>query len=319
MSTISTLAGVVTPASYYISNHYYNNGEKATFHFPFALAVDPSGNVYVIEKDYPFIRKIDKNGITSEFAGSSEFNNGIYTGYGLVDGSLSDARFKVPRGMAFDKNAGYVADTYNGAIRKIVKGTVSTLITGLVSPNALCLDSTGNIWVADGNQVKKVSPDGVVIGVIGLQSPGNVNSNLTLSKFGLLEFIAFDEPNNCLYVSDTGYNTLKKIDLTAGRVSKVDVSCTENTIPYQLMIPSGLALGNGKLFVADRGGNIIFKIENGIVSRYAGNGLAKFKDGASTQDRLGASLYQPEGIALYANGDLGVTDLGNSRIRLVKP
>lgn len=309
---VSTLAGTTTPASFYIQNNYYNDGNPATFHFPHAVTVTPDGNAFVFEKDVPALRKISLNGFTSLYAGSKVFIGSSYTGYGFVDGTLLNSRFNNARGLASDKTGIYVADTFNGAIRKITGNTVSTIATGFTSPNGICLASDGTIYIADGTTVKKLSSGKTTL-ISGSTTSGNVNSTLLLSRFKNIEYIALDETNNVIYVSDTGNNALRKLDLNKNTVSNVSVVDGF----FSLITPSGLVFNKGSLYVADRGGHVIFKVTDGTTKRIAGNGKPKYRDGNADTTAFGASFYSPEAIALTPDGNLVVVDPGNSRIRLI--
>ncbi|MFI5192908.1 MAG: NHL repeat-containing protein [Chitinophagales bacterium] len=105
--TVSTLAG--NGQQGYVDGP----GSSAEFDNPGAVTVDASGNVYVAGPDDDHIRKITPAGVVSTTTGNG--------GSGLVNGSLSDARFNSPTGLAVDaagKNI-YVAEYGNNDIRKI--------------------------------------------------------------------------------------------------------------------------------------------------------------------------------------------------------
>ncbi len=73
---------------------------------------------------------------------------------------------------------------------------------------------------------------------------------------------------------------------------------------------------DGSIYVADRENNRIRRIApNGIISTFAGNGLATFAGdlGAATQ----ASLNKPQGVAVTADGSVLIADTGNHCIRRV--
>ena len=86
----------------------------ALFDRPKGIAVDGAGNLYVSDTNNHTIRKVViATGEVTTFAGAA-------TVYGAVDGTGTDARFFSPMGIVYDgKGALYVADSENGAIRRV--------------------------------------------------------------------------------------------------------------------------------------------------------------------------------------------------------
>jgi sugar lactone lactonase YvrE len=156
----------------------------ARFNTPYGMAVAFStSTVYVGDSDNNTIRKITSLGITSTPAGTA-------LATGSADGTGSVARFNLPEGEATDTAGNvYIADTANSTIRKMTPGgTVTTIagqagVQGMVDgtgtaslfnqPEALAVDTVGNIYVADtGNgAIREISPVGVVTTPILSPSP----------------------------------------------------------------------------------------------------------------------------------------------------
>ncbi len=210
-----------------------------------------------------------------------------YAGSGLIglqDGSLTEARFNLPRAMVLDANGNmYVADQANNVIRKITTaGQVSTLagngeagsMDGTDSsarfnqPGALVVGKDENIYVADyaGNAIRKVTPQGEVTTVAGDSIFGNVNGDGTYARFHGPSGITMDDQGN-FYVTDFLNNQIKKI-----------------TSDYQ-------------------------------VSLFAGTGAI----GAADGDRLQATFYGPTTITTDKDGNMYVGDWFNFRIRRIDP
>lgn len=112
--------GKVTTAAGTGKKGYKNaSGKKAQFNRPTGMAVGANGEVYVSDTGNNVIRKIDKNGKVTTFAGGKK---------GCADGTLKKARFYEPTGLYFYKGALYVADSGNHRVCKITNGKVTTVV-----------------------------------------------------------------------------------------------------------------------------------------------------------------------------------------------
>jgi sugar lactone lactonase YvrE len=114
---VTTIAG--TPGAI---GHDDGPGSHALFNYPFAVAVDSEGNLYVADQGNSTIRKITPDGIVSTLAG-------LAGTVGSDNGSGSEARFNHPAGIAVDAGGTiFVADRDNSTIRRITSdGQVTTL------------------------------------------------------------------------------------------------------------------------------------------------------------------------------------------------
>jgi hypothetical protein len=98
------------------------------FAAPRGVATDNSGTIYVADTDNHCIRRITAAGVISIFAGQASRAGGI-------DGAGYAAEFREPRGVAVGPSGDlYVADTGNGAIRRIAAdGMVTTIASAPAS------------------------------------------------------------------------------------------------------------------------------------------------------------------------------------------
>ncbi len=104
-------AGVVTTLAGSTLGFADGIGISSQFYFPFGVAVDLSGNVFVADRDNHKIRKIDPNNLVTTLSGSVR---------GFADGTGSLAQFNYPSSVAVDASGNvYVADQFNNKIRKI--------------------------------------------------------------------------------------------------------------------------------------------------------------------------------------------------------
>ena len=97
-------------------------GDTARFDFPWGVATDTNGNVFVADRYNHTIRKVTLGGQVTTLAGQAGSG-------GSADGTNGKARFYYPSGVAVDTVGNVlVADTYNHVIRKIApSGAVGTV------------------------------------------------------------------------------------------------------------------------------------------------------------------------------------------------
>jgi DNA-binding beta-propeller fold protein YncE len=112
-NTVTTIAGNGTAG-------FSGDGGPATaaaLNLPRDLELGPDGRLYIADTDNQRIRVLDlASGIISTFAGNGQ---SAFAGDG---GSAQTASFSRPFGIAFDRDGNlYVADTFNGRVRKVVR------------------------------------------------------------------------------------------------------------------------------------------------------------------------------------------------------
>lgn len=144
-----------------------------------------------------------------------------------------------------------------------------TLFTGLA------VDSAGNLYVADGSFIKKLTPGGVV-------------SNFATGLSGGSEGLAFDSVGN-LYVALAGNNTIE--EYTPGGVGSVFASTG-------LSSPQGLAI--------DSAGNV-YAINHGsaTIEKFTPDGV-----GSVFASGLSLELSQNSGLAFDSAGNLYAAEFG---------
>jgi sugar lactone lactonase YvrE len=157
---VSTIAGSVTNAG-------FSDGSNldTLFDYPYGVAVDAAGKVYVADWGNDAIREIYRSGndwFVQTIAGFTGF-------YGTNDGPGNLASFYSPAGITVDRTGNlYVTDQFNNTIRKLAPGQTDWNVTTLAGlalkpgssdglgaqalfkrPWGIAVDGAGQIFVTD--------------------------------------------------------------------------------------------------------------------------------------------------------------------------
>lgn len=221
-----TPAGMVTTfAGNGIPGYTDGLGSAASFYYPYGVAIDGAGNLYVADQTNQRIRKISPAGLVTTIAGS-----GIAS---FADGSGIAASFNYPTGIAVDNNGNvYVADYYNNRIRKIgPTGDVTTLagngLPGSVDGNALSasffnpagifVDNNDDVYVAEfsNHYIRKISSAGIVTTIAGDGNQNYADGIGTSASFSLPTDLTV-LGNGDVYVADQYNQRIRKIGPAGG-------------------------------------------------------------------------------------------------------
>jgi sugar lactone lactonase YvrE len=251
------------------------SGLAASFHYPYGIAADASGNLYVGDSFNNKIRKITPAGAVTNFAGSGTA--------GATNGSSLTAKFDGPQGTAVDAAGNvYVADGNNHLIRKITPTGVVTTVAGsgvagsadgvgtaasFSYPSAVALDAAGNIYVADfnNNKIRHITTAGIVTTLAGTGGYTSVDGPGSIATFNLPSGICVDAAGN-VYVADMGNHKIRKITpggmvstfAGTGLIGSTDGAANVATFSS----PSGVCLdaSGTALYVAEASGHKMRKI-----------------------------------------------------------
>jgi sugar lactone lactonase YvrE len=312
----------------------------AEFNLPYGVAVDAQGNVFVADQANNRIRKIDPSGNVTTLTGNG--TAGFFDGTG---GPTGTAEFNGPSGVAVDAQGSVlVGDSNNLRIRKVdPAGDVITVAgngdhgyrdgTGgangtaeFDNPTGVAVDAQGNVFVADwmNNRIRKIDPLGNVTTLAGNGLEGYADG--TGGANGTAEFkspfgVAVDARGH-VFVADSGNNRIREID-QSGNVTTLagngQYGWTDGTGgpngTTEFFLPDGVAVdAQGNVIVADTGNCAVRKIDpSGNVTSVAGTGHYGFADGPGGT----AQFSYPDSVAVDAQGNIFVADLGNNRIRKI--
>ncbi len=252
---------------------------------PTDVAVDPMGNVYIADYFPNKVRKIERaTGIITTVAGTGSPG---YTGDG---GPATSAELSGPIQIAVDAAGNiFIADQDNHVVRKV---TASTGIISTVAGNGTYGDT------GDGGPATSAS--------VGVNS------------------VAVDGAGN-LYICDYDESVVRKVDGTTGIISRFAGNGTYGfsgdgglATSAELSGPISVGIdGKGNVYIATYVDNRVREVfaSNGIITTVAGNGSAGFS--GDSGPATSAKLYEPNGVAVDAAGDIYIADSLNQRIRLV--
>src|SRR5690242_7127511 len=249
-----------------------------------AVAVDASGNLFIVDRANARIRKVAPDGIITTFAGNGTL------GFSGDGGLATSAMLNQPGSVAVDSNGNlFITDESNCRVRKVTpQGIITTvagngsfttsgdggpaLSAGINQPIGLTVDSAGRIYIVEplGNRVRRVSTDGTIATIAGNGSSGFDGDG------GPAAAASLNEPQDVA----------------------VDAS--------------------GNVFIADTYNSRVRRVSTGnLIDTVAGNGQFQFAgdNGPATS----AALSGPLGVAVDAGGNVFLADTTNSRIRRISP
>lgn len=226
----------------------------------------------------------------------------------------SSARFASPRGIAADADGNlYIADSGNNVVRRIGTDGEVRNIAGMVRVSGnqdgpadkasfsllrdITLDSSGNLFVTDGNSVRRVSSSGIVSTIAGhVSESGVVDGAGSVARFNNPRGLTFDASGNLL-IADRGNNAVRIVSPDGETTTLLQSG--EITSPIALDVDS-----NGALFIADFFG--ILKYSNGIVESVAGS----YGSGSDSIDGYGANakFTSLQSLTVATDGTIYVTE-----------
>jgi sugar lactone lactonase YvrE len=302
--------------------------------YPYAMAIDRSGNIYFSISSR--IRKIDAvTGIITTIAGTGTLgisgdsglaiNAQIQTAFSLTIDTLGNVYISQPNRIRKITAATGIINTVagNGTLGNTGDGglAVNAQLGGLRS---ITTDDAGNVYIADfsNNVIRKITAaTGIITRYAGTGSAGAGGDGglATAAQINRPYSIAADATGN-LYLSDN--NKIRFINAATGIINTVagngpggntgddgDASYASFSDPRYLAISRA-----GNLYIHDYNHYVIRKItaETNIISNYCGNytrGTSGIGGPASE-----AQLYQFNNVTVDRPGNIYVTDINNHKV-----
>ncbi len=330
---INTVAGNGTGA-------YSGDGGPATaaeIQNPSGVYADTAGNLFFADQSNNRIRMINTSGTITTVVG-----NGV-GGFSGNGGQATAAEINAPQGIFIDKAGNiYIGDFFNNRIRKVHTNGVITTIAGngfsnfsgdggpataaeLNGPSDVCVDSTGNVYIADEtySHIRIVNTSGIINtfagnGVNGFSGDGGP---ATAAEIHGPSGVRIDAAQN-IYIADLQNRVIRKVN-TSGIISTIAgiggiTGYSGDSGPAtaaELSQPTGLCFdGFGNIYIAD-GYRVRIVNTSGIISTVAGNGISGYSGdgGPATASEFNYDFA----IAADAKGDFWVGDVFNNRVREV--
>jgi sugar lactone lactonase YvrE len=305
------------------------------------VKTDPAGNVYLV--DYAgVVRRIDHvTGIITTVAGTPNS-----TGFSGAGGLATNAQMS-PAGLAFDAAGDLFISDFNYVVWRVDHLTqIITIVAGngtpgysgdggpatsgqLSGPTALSVDSTGNLFIADGNLIRRV--DVVTQDITTVAGGGTTPPTGILATQAALQNptgLAFD-PGGNLLIADPGLPAVLRVDETTENITIIAGSftlgpgfsgdgglATSAQLGYSGPFSQGMDLTvdtAGNIFVADTTNYRVRRIDavTNIITTVAGNGSAG--DGGPAT----SALLFTSGIATDNSRNVLIDDVANQRVRRV--
>lgn len=310
---------------------------NAMLNFPENVRVDPSGNLFIADRYNFRIRKVNASGtITTIGGGGSMFLNGA---------SATNSYIR-PYDIALDVNGDvYIAE--GERISKINTAGIITRIAGngssgvssgdnglaincsFTNAENIAVDAIGNIYMTDGNRIRKIDTSGIITTIAGNGTTGCSITGLAINQpLSLPSGIAVDDNGN-VFFSSRGCNRVYKID-TSGYLSSIagtgapwpqamPIGDGGPAVNAFLKYPEGLTVDNfGNIYVADTESQRIRKIDTaGIITTVAGAHGAGFYGDNGPSGNYQSLLSYPRGVSVSNSGDIFIADSGNNRVRKI--
>ncbi len=210
-----------------------------SLNYPQGLALDAAGNLLIADTFNHVVRKLDKSGKLSLFAGSAP-------GFGGDGGDALQSQMSLPMAVAVAPDGSvYISDAGNSRIRRVATDGKISAIAGfgpaqdtygggfggdggppakakLFSATGLKCDAAGNLFVVDsGNHRLRVIRDGVITTIAGNGKPGFGGEGKAATETELNSpqkvLIAAD---GAIYLTDRANRALLKLN-SQGRISVV--------------------------------------------------------------------------------------------------
>jgi hypothetical protein len=295
------------------------------------LAVDPTGNIYILDNQR--VRRVDAvSGIITAFAGGGGSNPGdggaatlaaLGTLQAIVADGAGNVYFSDSTGNRVRKVAGGIITTYAGNGKVQYSGDGGPAVQALIyGPRGVAADSQGNVYIADYNNavVRKVDAGGKISTYAGGGAVLGDGGPATSAKLKGPQSLAVDSLDG-LFIADAQDERVRRVDAVTHNITTVAGSGSATysgdngpAILAGLKQPQGIYVDkNGDLFIADSLNYTVRKVHAGIITTFAGNNVVGISGGSPWPFGISATACNiyPLGVTGDSAGNIYFSNLGN--------
>lgn len=270
---------------------------------PFGVAASTDGTVYLAEPWNGRVRRIDRSGTITTFAGGGEVGSG--------EGIAAEALLDAPRGIAVQTSGDEVFGEWGRLWKLNAAGEVARLYltanegdADLEGVEDIAVDTSGNLYVAErsGHRISRIDTAGTITRFAGTGERGTSGDGGPASEAALDTpvAVAVDSLGN-VYVVDRDAHRVRKVDPTgtigtfAGTGERGISGDGGPATAARLESPRGVAVDSlGNVYIADREGHRIRRVD--------GSGTISFFADQEIQITHGSIATDTDGN-VYAGGD----------------
>jgi sugar lactone lactonase YvrE len=288
VSATTTPSAVVTMGLTFVQSFGSLGPIDGQFEDPSGVAFDPEGHMWVADRGDGRIQELDHEG---EAIGQCTACAETLHGWS---------------GIAFDAHGNlWAVDPVDDQLVKVNGGGALEAFSSsgsgageLLDPEAVAVDSEGDVWVTDtgNNRIVVFDDEGNYLKTVGSEGSG-------AGEFDQPRGIAVGA-NDTMFVSDSGNHRVETFDDDGSYQGEFGAA---GEGPGQFDEPDTVAAdGAGHVFVSD--------LVTSRIEEFGEGGQYVAEIGSDGSDPGQLELASPMGVALDASGDVWVTDPGNERL-----
>jgi uncharacterized protein (TIGR03437 family) len=324
------VTGIVT--AFIGTRHYSPDGvpaASAALFWPYGLAADNAGNLYLGETSNNLIRRISPSGVLSTIAGRP----GIYGNSG-DNGPAAEATLGYPYSIAVDPQGLWLwfGDADNNVIRQIdLNSGIITRLVAAQGPYAVFYDAPSQTLYyseARGHRVMAynlTSRESRVVAGRGVAGYGGDGADAQGCLLNDPRGLHRDRDGN-LYIIDQGNHRIRRVNpsgiiTTIAGTSSTVIQPTDGPLDgYPIPFPQLAGMdAAGNLYVISEHRLLRISADLRTVTRLAGNPNGDPGDAGDGGPARLSELSSPSGALILTDGRIMFSDTLNNRIRVLTP